>query len=304
MSDYLLSIARRSAGLAPVVRARPPALGPVVVAANVTPARPADAAGSPAMARAIPGPKPTLRDVVPAVTIRAEPETRTPVTRLDPRPVGDGPIAPALSSASAAIPPGRAVPAASTRAPDAMPSSRADRPATRSGSGDLHGQPPTRAAALSPRERVSTDAPPTTRVPQPTPDVPVRPAVLPASTDRSATPATVAETVVPAASMRPVPPRLADQARPSGPPGDPVRHVPLDRPAIATPAAAVRPDAIEVLEAQSVRHVEVRIGTIEILGPTPAPVPPTPSPASPVEAYSPGGFDAFVRLRTYAPWGR
>jgi hypothetical protein len=122
--------------------------------------------------------------------------------------------------------------------------------------------------------------------------------------DPSAAPATVIETLVPAASMRQVPPRLADHARPTVPTGDPVRRDPVDRTAIAAPAATVRPDTIEILEAQPERQVEVRIGTIEILGPTPAAAPPTPAPVVTVEASPSGGFDAFVRLRTYAPWGR
>lgn len=54
------------------------------------------------------------------------------------------------------------------------------------------------------------------------------------------------------------------------------------------------------------RQVDVRIGTIEIHA---EPASPPPSSAPPVAAHAPvgqaqGGFDDFVRLRTYAPWER
>lgn len=147
------------------------------------------------------------------------------------------------------------------------------------------------------------DAPPTKRPPEPTPDARARPGALPSPPGQSG-PVIVTEAIAPAASLRPVPPRLADHVRPVDPPADPVLRDSGDRSVIAAPLAPSRTDTVEILEAQPERHVEVRIGTIEILGPTTAPAAPTPAPVAAVEASPSGGFDAFVRLRTYAPWGR
>lgn len=71
------------------------------------------------------------------------------------------------------------------------------------------------------------------------------------------------------------------------------------------PAESRHSPRIEILEPQPERRIEVRIGTIEIHGPettAPATVPVAAATAEP--APSTGGFDGFVRLRTYAPWGR
>jgi hypothetical protein len=58
-------------------------------------------------------------------------------------------------------------------------------------------------------------------------------------------------------------------------------------------------------ERSRTREFEVRIGTIEIYA-EPGPAPGSAAPAAaPVAAARPqGGFDEFVRLRTYAPWER
>jgi hypothetical protein len=61
-----------------------------------------------------------------------------------------------------------------------------------------------------------------------------------------------------------------------------------------------------VIEGGPGREVHVRIGTIEIHAEadTPAPVS-LPATTAPTPAIaSPGGFDGFVRLRSYAPWER
>ena len=54
------------------------------------------------------------------------------------------------------------------------------------------------------------------------------------------------------------------------------------------------------------REVHVRIGTIEIHAESDSPPPMSLPAAAPpaVAAGSQGGFDEFVRLRTYAPWER
>lgn len=54
------------------------------------------------------------------------------------------------------------------------------------------------------------------------------------------------------------------------------------------------------------REVHVRIGTIEIHAEsdTPPPTSVPPAAAAPIAAVPQGGFDEFVRLRTYAPWER
>ncbi len=53
------------------------------------------------------------------------------------------------------------------------------------------------------------------------------------------------------------------------------------------------------------REVDVRIGTIEIHAETVSPVAAPPAPLASAAVGRPqGGFDDFVRLRTYAPWER
>jgi hypothetical protein len=53
------------------------------------------------------------------------------------------------------------------------------------------------------------------------------------------------------------------------------------------------------------REVDVRIGTIEIHAEPASPAPAPPAPLAGTAVGRPqGGFDDFVRLRTYAPWER
>jgi hypothetical protein len=57
-------------------------------------------------------------------------------------------------------------------------------------------------------------------------------------------------------------------------------------------------------EPASGRVVHVRIGAIEIHGATAATAAPVPqtAPPAPSAAHQASGFDAFSRLRSYAPW--
>jgi hypothetical protein len=73
---------------------------------------------------------------------------------------------------------------------------------------------------------------------------------------------------------------------------------------VLAPAPLDRPRT--VIDGGPGREVHVRIGTIEIHAETDTPAPMSrPAAAAPTTAVaSPGGFDDFVRLRSYAPWER
>jgi hypothetical protein len=90
----------------------------------------------------------------------------------------------------------------------------------------------------------------------------------------------------------PLQPRLPETAAAPGPVVPPARpHTPV-RP--ARPAAGP--------EAQ--RHVEVRIGTIEIHAGAAEPARIPLAAAEQAPAPEPGGFESFAMLRSYAPWER
>ena len=70
------------------------------------------------------------------------------------------------------------------------------------------------------------------------------------------------------------------------------------RPAPATPSPTTAPSLA------TDRIVHVRIGAIEIHGAAATPAAPVPAPTAPAPsaALAVVGFDAFTRLRSYAPW--
>jgi len=100
------------------------------------------------------------------------------------------------------------------------------------------------------------------------------------------------------ATLEPVRPRAAVEP--------PRRNPDLPRVGVLEPVLPPRPSRLPVPEAAPQRQIDVRIGTIEIIGPEPAPRPLPPAPAAGPAPHSlpGGGFDDFVRLRTYAPWTR
>jgi hypothetical protein len=302
MSDYLLALARRSAGIAPVVHARPVSAGPVVAGPV---AAPVNAPGTPPRVPSPPtGTVERPRDIVPMATMRPE---------APPRP--------------------RTEPPARSHAPESAVPQRGDRPS------DLVAASGGPAVVPAPASPVASSATPVRRAAPEDPGPPIRPRVLVVSSPnpaQDAPPATsivitreappdvrrgradaavtqpeheartgiAASALAPAATLRPSPPRSPD-GTPAPPPAETTRRVPDEPPAVMQPAALRVGPGIEILEAASERQVDVRIGTIEIHGPEPTAHPTVPVAAAPVEPAAPAsGFDSFVRLRTYAPWGR
>jgi hypothetical protein len=79
--------------------------------------------------------------------------------------------------------------------------------------------------------------------------------------------------------------------------------VALAPPILLRPASPERAPAVGI-EAIREQRVTVRIGAIEIRTPEPRQpaANPFPVPSPPPPAPVPAGFDAYARLRTYAPW--
>ena len=301
MSDFLANLVRRSVGVAPVARARPVAVGPVVGAGGsgqgpgrlrtpaASPALAAESTRAPAPATALDVRPTDAPDARPGATRTISEPDRTAAANTTPRlvvvdhgmavPRPRPSSSPALDLPSAAATPlgdsgsgsNAPDPAVGTVPPTATPAG--DRPLTLERILGFVETAPERGQATptSPPIELSGDPSPRNQIepreslgqaqPPLAPPVPVR------------------------AGPQPIEPRREPATASIGP---------------ATPRPSPRP-AIDVLEG---RRVDVRIGTIEILGADPAPaVHPSPAPASVThEPAPPGGFDAFVRLRTYAPW--
>lgn len=301
MSDFLVNLVRRSIGVAPVARARPVPVGPVVSAGGtgrapggfpapaVSPAVPAASTRAPALTTAI--------DARPADTPDARPSSMRTIS--EPERVAGANAAPRLVVVDHGLTASRPRPS-SARPVD--PPSTGETPPRDLGSGSDAPDPAGGASRPTPTpagdghltlERIVAFVETT---PEPGP---ATPASAPIESNDGPSPRRQIEPREPLGQAepsmtRPVPVRAGP--RPIEP-----RHEPATASiGPAAPRPSLRP-AIDVLEN---RRVEVRIGTIEILGADPAPAPP-PSPAAASvtrEPAPPGGFDAFVRLRTYAPW--
>jgi hypothetical protein len=296
MSDFLLNVARRGAGLSPVVRPRAP------WPAATDPADDASAAPlepDSIEPRSPDDPAPTTPS---AADLRPSPGGPPPVLVIEaPRPVVSA-LPPVVSTAPPAI----------QRAPADPPSA----PPVVTGPLPVAGLPPARGEApdvapvIAPREvsaavlepPIPPAWPPRSVVAGPE-VVRIEPAGRP-SADGDREPLLEAPGV-----ERDVPPPRGGGSRApriAAPTEDLVRIVPApSSPAPATaavepaPPPEVRPSPIA---SGPERIVHVRIGAIEIHG-TPAPSLAAPAPSPPATPPS-AGFEEFARLRSHAPWTR
>ena len=287
MSDFLLNLARRSAGLTPVVQSRMPTAVDGI-------ALPAAEATEPESSASIPRQAGGLREThAPAAIAAASP----------PMPVAAPIVLQPLSVPSAPVVQREATAAAPVPSP-AMPSQPSTPPPAASKHGGSvqvpHPAPEAFVAikpAVTPR-LPEPSAPPrsllerhtesriereTTRIIEPAAAPPgevVRVEVHDRELHHDREPAVVE--LVPAAIAL---------AAPTGSVAEPPSEVP-----VASRPTAVEPSSIVE------RTVQVRIGTIEIQGSNASGVaaPPAAAPAPVVEAAQ--GFDDFARLRSYAQW--
>ena len=294
MSDYLVNLARRSAGLAPMVRARvAQAVAPADSASEIT--LESDAARLPDV--------PTRSEM--AIPLRESAER----VATD---MAHAPIAPPAAPAPVASAPLAAVqrvPIAAF-AQSALPSHAA----TSATVSVTHVQPipdvivrpeftPT-VAAISPRGGAPPGQPVVTRVVERVIESTAA-TVAPAADARVMSDAN-SKLVTPPRDTRfdeplPIQPRssaLSDRAQAVA-----VVIEPAPRAEVTIPAIALRNDAAPTAE----RTVHVRIGAIEIHSGDSAQPPTTAAPAPALAAAAPsvstaGGFDDFTALRSYAPW--
>ena len=277
MSDYLINLARRSAGIATIARPRSgPSFGPIA-----------------RVGRAIDGP--AARSAPATKRLIADPSLSEPPARLPPAGVARVPDEAELMRAIPGLHPASEGPA---RARHASEPAASDRPyglpiAERTAVGtSVHG-----AAMVSPPQ-------PTTIGTDPSATSPVQSghALDRLDADRDA-------------SLEPTPPAVdprLDGAAARLPP--PLARERTDRgttPRLTLIEPAPAPGTVTgswmlVEDRRPAREVQVRIGTIEIHAESPAPsamsAPAATTPAA--AAPSAGGFEAFARLRTYAPWER
>ena len=299
MSDYLVNLARRSAGLAPMVRARvAQAVAPADSASEIT--LESDAARLPDV--------PTRSEM--AIPLR-ESAARVATD------MAHAPIAPPAAPAPAApAPVASAPPDAVQRVPIAAVAQSAlpNHAATSATVSETHVQPipdvivrpeftPT-VAAISPRGGPPPGQPVVTRVVERVIEstaATVAPAadahVMSDANSKLVTPSrdTRFDELLP---IQPRSPALSDRAQAVA-----VVIEPAPRSEVTIPAIALRNDAAPTAE----RTVHVRIGAIEIHSgeSAQAPTAATPAPALAVAAPSAspaGGFDDFTALRSYAPW--
>jgi len=278
MSDYLVNLARRSVGIAPVAR---PRSGPG------------------------PGPAAGLARGVEQPSAAATPVRGGSIAAADPS-VGQG------SPRQVEVEPSRDEAAGTVTVAPASPT--VDGPAHVTRQAELMGRNEPRALGVadgaSAVSRVA-DAPavriaPESRVPTVTgPSSPIRPVT--AMDDQASD-----------ARREPGPERVRPDLEPRR--GDVIVELPLPaasaaprqtavaqiaaiEPALA-PAPLAGPRTVTV--AGPGREIQVRIGTLEIHAGSDAPAPAAPpAAAAPAGAVaSTGGFDDFVRLRSYAPWQR
>lgn len=307
MSDFLLQLARRSAGLAPAVRVRP-AQVPVATIALPAPGAvdsllpghssphvaPVPAAANAATFRFTEPERPAKLDAQARTTALAPP-AEPGATRLihahspsdsGPSPARQGPMATAYAAPVSAAK--LATNETPLRMEPALPSAVSVNMHVTKTSLATGGEPDAMPTAIMPRTDPSQDVSGTMwrRHPE-TPEVwpnPVTPS--------------------PATSTRESGQTQGHSPTPEPPPLRPLpAGAPLEKAVEPARAALPGPATVEPLPE---RVVEVRIGTIEIHGATPA----APAPAAPVIPATPArenpshsdGFNHFSRLRSYAPW--
>jgi hypothetical protein len=281
VSDFLINLARRSAGLAPVVRPRsaPAAESPSETAEGEA-ARPHEIAAAPAMIAA-----PTQPVVTPIAVAPVQPV-----------------IAPIATAPALVV----------QRAPIAMPvgSPAPPSPLGIPAAGASSVIPTHTAATIEPAraEQTSAPAPPLADSPllgaiEPHSETRIEihtPAIAPPHGDRSQT----------AASPVPRPSRerevVREETRVVERRIDSMTSIVTEPAAVMiepAPLAAAAPAAPRT-EPMPERTVHVRIGAIEIHAaqPTAAPLPPSTPAAVIPQTPAAGGFDDFARLRSYAPW--
>lgn len=323
MSDYLVNLARRSAGIVPVPRPRPVHLASALSTANAAPRTPgpvlaAVGQGSPPAGPEVPS------ETIDSLTAFVTGDDRTlPVPLKSPdKDRGqwsqhrDMPVAGTGDDGAAYS--GDA-PASAGSVPAALSATQSPR-----NDADGHllpGTPDLPLVPVAPPQQ-ATAALPATRSVLPPPSTADQPAAT--SVKAVPQPGTAGGTEFPASDAvdhRRVPGRSVAASPPANdgsrndPAEAPTFHVPLQPPlpeTAATPRPVVPPTRPHTLvrptrtaagpEAQ--RHVEVRIGTIEIhaQAPEPAGIPPAAPDLAP--APEPGGFESFAMLRSYAPWER
>jgi hypothetical protein len=298
VSDFILNLARRGAGLAPVVALQPPftpASAPDVGTAHAT---------EPRSERA---PRDEDR---PELQVRVEPpssQAQVSPAAAPPSPVPAPPTPPPPQARTSPLPPPAGI---SDVAPAQEPVPQPTEPAVPRP--EEESAYPTTAAEpqSSPLQHTRPPAPLTAPMPRAEPAVqisgepfspaPSRPAAQPQPTPLPTQPETNL-----AAMPTAVRPTLAHETRGASE-GETVAHVqpatpPMTpaRQAIIKPApASERPFALPTMMGPTVtpsepRPIQVRIGTIEVRATTPPA--PTPPPAP-----KPQGFDNYLALRTYA----
>jgi len=281
MSDFLVSLARRSAGLAPMIRARAP-LPPVVadaagdsVAEVVTPVRQVTDSPAPVVAPSVMAPSLVLP--LPSV-----PATVAPLTAAAPA----GPIVQRVPVAVASAP---ASPVSSARAVESSPVAPV-RQAIR-----IEPATPERVVVPGVPAAIVTERPMTPRIEARSAEIIPATVVRGRSSDEVPRVEQTREIVKEETHIID---RTVDGA-------ERAVEVPLTRIEPAPPAQAPAPAVVARAEpvAAPERVVHVRIGAIEIHGSEPAPVaaPAAPSAPAPNAQFS-GGFAEFAQLRSYAPW--
>lgn len=294
MSDFLLNLARRSAGLAPVVRARSVPLASM----------PSDGPGD---LEAIGGARSSEPPPAPAAVVTpagASPvAVDTPQSEATPTPLA----APSASAATLVVQRApllaSAAPASPAPAtPAAVPESAEPAPAPAA---------PREWATLEPAgaDRAATVVEPTPQAAQPAasrwigeppPEAQVT-MVVPAPRGESDHSMAATPQVAPDPTVAPERPTIIERVVEPAAPAALERAAVLVEPA---PAAATGRAALAWSEPIEERTVHVRIGAIEIHAtepPSSALVATAPAPAAP-QASPATGFDDFARLRSYAPW--
>jgi hypothetical protein len=347
VSNYLTSLVRRGAGLAPRA-GDPPTIRPRHLPDWMLagPAAPADSPGFQVVEEAVEvpttvGPASALLEPTPPL-----PDPPGPRRPASPAWVADGGVPVAAGPPPAAAMPGAPVRRAWEPEPEPMPP-RTEVPRPEPPARAIHPrgvehlrEPSAPDAGPTSSRSAPEDEPPvrTVRVSPPAAGPPPRPeaertsipparSVAPAAIPRIAPFEPVAEAVERPPAILPLHRPPTDPIGPEPGPGpspapapagtprlaqadEPAPVVVRDRPrAPAPPLSPLRPAAEarsteERIEAIREQRVTVRIGAIEIRVPEPRrpPEQPPPAPAFAPPAPAPAGFDAYTRLRTYAPW--